>query len=468
MEYTFFGRFLLRRFSLLVAIFISLLPCAAGFVYAQAETAESVLIKVSEYLAVSKFNEAIALFDKIPSPEKEGSDILLLKASVLSSAGKYAEARAIAEGISAKEPQNTEPLFVLAAIEAVSGRQRQQQAALEKIIKIQPDNAEALVALGNVSLQTRAFRAAANYFDSVLRKDPRNADALIGLSRAYRMNTEWENAEILLNEVVKLYPDMVEARTERGRFYWGRGYLLQALNDYDAAVKLAGGDYWIAIDRGSLLLEMNRKPQALEDFKRAIEINPNEYRAYAYSAGLKDDLGDSSGAERDYAILARLKPDYYFALEGLGLHKMRNGNWAEARDAFMEAYRQAPDEHHYGLLAAINQMRAENTASPRAFLAQIQAKVTRETLLWYMVRLFYDLTARNYLGENDMVTRLDKTSDPTLKARMMFYMALYYDVRGNTNTANMYYQLVSETKAQTIPEWRLNEWILADRGLKTD
>jgi tetratricopeptide (TPR) repeat protein len=467
MEYTFSGRHLLRRFSLLIALFLSLFLCAAGFVYAQEETAESVLIRVSEYLAVSKYNEAIALFDAIPSPEKEGSDILLLKASVLSSAGKYAEARVIAEAVSAKEPQNIEPLFVLAAIEAVSGRQRQQQAALEKI-KIQPDNAEALIALGNVSLQTRSFRPAASYFDSVLRKDPRNADALIGMSRAYRMNSEWENAEYLLNEVVKLYPDMVEARTERGRFYWGRGYLLQALNDYDAAVKLAGDDYWIAIDRGSLLLEMNRKPQALEDFKRAIEINPNEYRAYAYSAGLKDDLGDSNGAEKDYAILARLKPDYYFALEGLGLHKMRNGNWVEARDAFIEAYRQAPDEHHYGLLAAINQMRAENTTSPRAFLAQIQNKVTRDTLLWYMVRLFYDLTARNYLGENDMVTRLERTSDQTLKARMMFYMAQYYDVRGNTNTANMYYQMVGETKAQTIPEWRLNEWILADRGLKTN
>ena len=456
----------MRRFSLLIALFLSLLLCGLGSVCAQENTAESVLTRVAEYLAVSKYNEAIALFDAIPSPEKEGSDILLLKASVLSSAGKYAEARAIAEAVAAKEPENTEPLFVLAAIEGVSGRQKQQQAALERIIKLQPDNIEALIALGNVNLQTRAFRPAASYFDSVLRKDPRNADALIGLSRAYRMNSEWENAEFLLNEVVKLYPDMVEARTERGRFYWGRGFFLQALTDYDAAVKLAGNDYWIAIDRGSLLLEMNRKPQALEDFKRAITINPNEYRAYAYSAGLKDDLGDIDGAERDYAILARLKPDYYFALEGLGLHKMKNGKWAEARDAFIEAYRQAPDEHYYGLLAAINQMRAENTASPRAFLAQVQTKVTRDTLLWYMVRLFYDLTARNYLGENDMVTRLDRTSDQTLKARMMFYMAQYYDVRGNTNTANMYYQFVGETKAQTIPEWRLNEWILTDRGLK--
>jgi hypothetical protein len=83
-----------------------------------------------------------------------------------------------------------------------------------------------------------------------------------------------------------------------------------------------------------------------------------------------------------------------------------------------------------------------------------------------MVRLFYDLTSRNYLGENDMITRLDRATDQTMKARMMFYMAQYNDVRGNINTANKYYQLVGETNVQTIPEWRLNEWILIDRGLK--
>jgi len=461
----------LKRLRLPVILFFLLVfsLCGTGFVFAQT-AAESVLTQMAELLFASKFNEAIALFDAIPLPERDSSDVKLLKASVLSSAGKYAEARAIAEAVAAAEPQNTEPLFVLASIEAVAGRQQQQQAALEKILKIEPGNTEALVALGNVSLQSRAIRAAASYFHQVLTKEPQNAEALIGLSRAFRMNTEWEQAEVLLNEVVKLYPDMVEARTERGRFYWGRGLLIQALADYDEAKKLAGDDYWIALDRANLLLEMNRRSQALEEFNRAIAINPAEYQAYAYSAGLKDDLGDIDGAEKDYATLAKLKPDYYYALEGLGLHKMKNEKWAEARDAFMEAYRQAPNDHYYGLLAAINQLRADGRAesltSVRNFLAQIQAKVTRDTLQWYMVRLFYDLTAKNYLGENDMISRIDKTSDQALKARMMFYMALYYDVRGSVSTANMYYQLLGEMKVQTIPEWRLNEWILADRGLK--
>jgi tetratricopeptide (TPR) repeat protein len=434
------------------------------FVSAQEDTAEEVLTRIVELLSSSNYNEAIALFDTIAQPERDG--LRLLKASVLSSAGRYDEARALAEAAASAEPKNTEPLFMLAAIEGVLGRRRQQQAALERVIRLEPDNVEALILLGNISLQGRAMRPAASYFHRVLTKDPLNAEALMGLSRAFRMNTEWDEAEKLLNRVVELYPGMVEARADRARFHWGRGNMRQALADLNEAKKLSPDDYWIAIDLGSLLLEMNRKTEALEEFNRAIGINPNEYRAYAYTAGLKDDLGDINGAERDYAILARLKPDYYFAFEGLGLHKMKNEKWEEARDAFAAAYRQAPDENLYALLTAVNWMRMGDLTAPRSFLAQVQAKLKRDTLEWYMFRLYYDLTARNYLGENDMIIRLDREKDPALKARMLFYMALYYDIRGMTTLANKYYLLVFETDRRAIPEWRLNDWILSDRNLK--
>jgi hypothetical protein len=66
-----------------------------------------------------------------------------------------------------------------------------------------------------------------------------------------------------------------------------------------------------------------------------------------------------------------------------------------------------------------------------------------------------------------MTTRLDREKDTVLKARMLFYMALYYDVRGNTNLANKYFLLVNEMDKRAIPEWRLNEWILTDRNLKS-
>jgi len=117
-------------------------------------------------------------------------------------------------------------------------------------------------------------------------------------------------------------------------------------------------------------------------------------------------------------------------------------------------------------LAAISWMRAENISSPRAFLQQTITRVDRETLMWHMFRLFIDLTARNFSGERDMAARLDRETSNVLKARMLFYMAMYYDVRGNTDLANRYFLLVNEMDVRAIPEWRFNEWILVDRELK--
>jgi len=460
---SFLGRkSLLAPLVLVLAFFVTVnVPAQTN-----SDVLESVLAQIADLLSVAKYDEAVSLFERIPAPERDSSQMRLLKASVMTSAGKFSEARTIAEAISKSEPRNIEALFVLAAVESAAGRQRQQQTALENIIKIEPHNTEALISLGNISLMTRALRPAASYFHRVLTNEPENMDALLGLSRAFRMNTEWDAAEVLLNRAVELYPGTANVWNERARFHWGRGNMRLALADMENAKKLEPGDYWIALDMGSLLLEMDRKPDSLKEFNRAIAINPREYRAYAYTAGIKDDLGDSEGAERDYAILASLKPDYYFALEGLGLHKMRKGKWAEARDAFAEAYKQAPEEHLYALMTAINWMRAENVTAPRTYLYQVQSKVKRDTLEWYMFRLYYDLTARNYLGESDMILRLDREKDEALKARMLFYMAQYYEIRGNTNLAEKYYLQINELNKKAIPEWRLVDWILTDRKIK--
>ena len=287
----------------------------------------------------------------------------------------------------------------------------------------------------------------------------------MGMAKLLRINQEWDDAEVFFNRLVELYPDFIDGRSERARFYRIRARLAEALADMDTAKRLNPADYWIAIDRGNILLDMGRRADALEEFSRAVEINPDEFIAYVFTAGLKDELGDLDGAESHYAILARLRPEYHYALEGLGLHKMRTGRWIEGRDIFMEAFRRAPSEYHYGLLAGINWIRMGDLGGARAFLNQALGKVTRDTLEWYMLRLYHDLTVRNYVGENDMLQRINREEDQDLKARMFFYMSTYYDLRGNTTLANRYFLMVNEMNRRAIPEWRLNNWILSSRNL---
>jgi tetratricopeptide (TPR) repeat protein len=421
----------------------------------------SILARVAELLGQRDYGAALALFDSINPEEAAAPSLQILRASILNSAGRPDEARTILEPILSREPDNTEALFVLAALEMAAGKEREQKAVLERIVNLDPENIEALVNLGDITLGAGSLRAAASYYNRALRAEPENGDALVGRARVYRYEKNPKNAEQLLNRAVQLYPQWAAPRHERARLYRGAGFALEALEDLDAAKTLEPGSYWIAVDRGSALIDLNRKPEALKEFTRAISINPEVFVAYVYSAGIKDETGDYEGAEKDYEILARLKPEYYFAFEGLGIIRMRKHQWAAARDAFLEAYRQAPAEQGYALLAAMNWMRAGKINDPRQFLEQALRKVERESLEWYMLRLYHDLS-----GDNDVAVRIDREKNLDHKARMLYYLANYYDIRGNKNLADKYFIQVKDMDRKAIPEWRLNEWIIEERNLK--
>jgi tetratricopeptide (TPR) repeat protein len=424
---------------------------------------QSILTRVAARLEQNDYDGALALFDEIEETERESSGIQLLKASVLLSAERTREGRAVVQAVLSRDAENTDALFVLSTIESAEGKAREQRQLLEQIVKIQPDHAEALTALGMIFLQSRSFRNAASYFDRALEADPKNGEALIGRAGIYRYQREPQKAEALLNKAVSLYPRWVTPRSDRARLYREAGALPHALADLDIARTLAPGDYWVSYDRGNVLLDLGRKPEALEEFQRAIGLGPDNFLAYVYSAGIRDDLGDYAGAEQDYLAVARLKPAYYFAFEGLGMLRMRRGAWGGARDAFLEAYKAAPQETGYALLAAANWMRAGTPQDPKQFLQTALRRVQRETLEWYVMRLYHDLS-----GDNDVAIRIDREKNLDTKQKMLFYLALYYDARNNRSLADRYYLQVKEMGRPGTLEWRINEWTLQERNLNVE
>ncbi|GHV76757.1 lipoprotein [Spirochaetia bacterium] len=420
---------------------------------------QAILAAAADLLSREDYDGALACFDRLDSAVAASSGIRLLKASVLSSAARTAEARGIVEEIIAGEPDNTEALYVLSTLEGAGGRNKEQKATLERLIRIDPNHVAALTSLGDISLRGKSLKAAAAYFDRVLAVDPDNGDALLGLAGVYRYQRNPKEAESLLNKAVKRYPQWTRPLTERARLYQEAGFYDDALRDLDRALKINGDDYWIAVDRGIVLVDLRRKQEALLEFNRAIAMNPSIFLAYVYSAGIKDEMGDYDGAEHDYEVLVKLKPEYYFALEGLGVQKMRKGLWAEARDAFLMVYKQAP-ETHYALLASLCWMRAGKMSDPKTFLETALKKAQRDTAEWSMLRLYHDLH-----GDNDAAMRIDRETNPVLKAQMLYYLASYYDVRGNTSLANRYFSQVNEMEQRAVLEWRFNRWVVEARNL---
>jgi len=137
--------------------------------------------------------------------------------------------------------------------------------------------------------------------------------ALLGKGKVDRYNRNPQAAEEAFNRVISMNPDWALPLQERARLYRENNFLREALADLDKAKELAPHDYWVAMDRGNVLLDLGRKEEALKEYERAIGINGDYFLAYVYSAGLKDELEDYKGAVGDYKKLSELNPDYYFA-----------------------------------------------------------------------------------------------------------------------------------------------------------
>jgi tetratricopeptide (TPR) repeat protein len=207
-------------------------------------------------------------------------------------------------------------------------------------------------------------------------------------------------------------------------------------------------------------MDMGMKQKALEDFTRVIQLDPENFLAHVFSAGIKEEMGDYEGAERDYVKLTRIRPEYYFSFEALGVLLMKKKQWAEARNAFLSAYEQATEEYAYALLTALCWMRAGNQTDPRQFLAMVLRNAPRNTLEYSMLKLYHDLS-----GDLDVVVKVENETNTFTKARMLFYLASYYEIRGSRTLADRYYLLMQDIGEAACIEWRLNEWALEEKGL---
>ncbi|MDR0463739.1 MAG: tetratricopeptide repeat protein [Treponema sp.] len=446
---------LLKRLLLLLLILTM-----STVIWCQDNSTESIMTEIARFLERRDYVSALDLFNTLPFEYAQNTGIMIMRASILNAAGRSAEAKLIANNIIAADSRNTDALMILADAAALENRDRERRTFLDRVIGINPNHTRALNDLANINLGNANLRMAANYFDRALEADPNNADALVGRASVYRYTRDPVSAERLLNHAIDLYPEWAGPFQERARLYKSYGFYDDAIEDFNAALQIEPDNYWILVDYGQTLMEVDLKEASLAVLERAVRISPNDFMAYAYTSAIKDELGDYAGAERDYLMLAKLKPDYYFAYEALGVIRMRNKQWAGARDAFLEAYRYAPLEFSYALLAAVNWMRAGRQTDPRQFLSQVIRTAPRDSLDYSMLRLYYDLS-----GDSNVTIMIENERNIYEKSRMLYYLASYYDIRGNRTLAERYYLMVQDMDAVNQLEWRINEMILAERGL---
>ncbi len=401
------------------------------------------------------YEGALGLFDSMPPEEASKWDIRVLKVSVQISAGKADEARSGLAALEAERPDDREVLYAGAMLATAAGDSKKRLDYLNRIIKAHPADSAALTDLGLDLMGRKNYSQAKSYFLKAMAADQNNVDAMLALSRVYYMTDDLEKAKDTLNLAISKEPGYSSLWTERARVESELGDNSAAIKDIERANELNPTVYGQWVDYGNYLLPTDRRNEAVAAFGKAIELGPDQYLAYIYRAGLRDELGDSEGAISDYRNVIRVYPQYYYAAESLGILLWGKGDYEGSAQAFSTALQYNPKSSYYALMKTVAQYRSGREAEAKAFMAKFLTTLDRNTTEYFLCRLFVDKS-----GDADVINRVMKEKNATIRSRYLFYTAVYFDLFANKAVAQKYYVEVLTAQNPAFFEYRLSKWAL--------
>ena len=430
-------------------------------------TLQAFLEKLSATLKSGTVEEALALYNDIPEKFANNFDLLYVKASLLVSCGDYENAKLIANQLKELDPENTDVLMLLSVIAKATGSKAEKTALLKEILAKNPRHSGANTELGHEQMLKSNFKLANRYYLTALSGEANNLDALAGYGQSSYYLGNIKDAKSTFNKMLEIDETNAFAWAYLGKLEAETPDYSQALEYVENAIKYEPDyyDYWL--DYGTYLHNLNRNAEAEHAWTKAIELRPDYFLGYVYRGGLYDEMEEVEKAYADYKTVNQLYPEYYFAYESLGILAWGSGDYAASRDGFSKAYEIYPASTSYPLMiAATYYMEAyEKQGTPeeatlkkagKDYLAKVALKkLDRNSTEYAIARLFYDNVAPGSVAQ-----KVENETNANKRGKYLFYLALYYQIRGNDNIAQKYYITVQEMQTPMFFEYRLNDWAI--------
>jgi tetratricopeptide (TPR) repeat protein len=126
-------------------------------------------------------------------------------------------------------------------------------------------------------------------------------------SLAIRQMQIWENGLSLWRYVIEKEPDKVSiAYTNLGSVYQKMGQFDKAMENFDKAITLDPNDNLAYINRGVIFDKAGQFDKAIESYGKAVQSNPGDYKAYFNRGLLFDRMGNIPEAIEDFQRATRL------------------------------------------------------------------------------------------------------------------------------------------------------------------
>jgi tetratricopeptide (TPR) repeat protein len=175
-----------------------------------------------------------------------------------------------------------------------------------------------------------------------------------------KLNSEqkYEEAIVLCNEVI-IIAKYEQDNNQLGTGYFYLGYIYgqlkqykQAINAYKQAIKIKPDNHIAYYNMGVAYGELKQYKQAINAYKQAINIKPDNHIAY-YNMGVAyGKLKQYKKAIETYQQVIKINPNYDSAYNNMGVAYGELGEYQSAIKAYRQAININPDDSAYNNMGA--------------------------------------------------------------------------------------------------------------------
>jgi len=213
--------------------------------------------------------------------------------------------------------------------EVESARQKAIQDSLQKVYIFELQKAWSTA---YEYYKNKTYRSSINPFWKVIEIDTidRFKDKFSLLSDAYTQLNVPDSAQLVLELGVQEYPKNAYLRRTLGYFYDGRGRVEDAIQEYENATRIDGGQVtdWKAL--GNLYIKNNQIDDAIKAFEQLTILDPQDQDAQRTLSRLYKSTGDSEAAVKRMEEVKKLDPKNIENLFNLGREYFNSGDYDKA------------------------------------------------------------------------------------------------------------------------------------------
>ncbi len=259
--------------------------------------------------------------------------------------GQKDKAEAALRQLVSLEPGSEKPVIMLARFLVGQGRRQEAEKTLKDFIQGHPDNFPARFSLAEFYVVLRRPGQAAQVLEEIIKLDPdgpKGVRAKNELAQLKLAQGHSDEAEKLVNEVLKGHPKDMQATQIHGIIALGKKDGLTAVNNFRLLTQDRPQDpqAWLLLARANLLNK--EEGLAKENAKKALEIKPDFLEARKFLYGIFLQAKDYDGAIATIKGYLRLNGKDLDNLITLGEVYALKGDDAQARATFQQVIDQEP------------------------------------------------------------------------------------------------------------------------------